>query len=254
MSVKSKSIFKNLKLFNASMGFLHLFQAGLMLFLSTDFTLPLTTTHLIGPPGSPVADPQVLFNLNIGFTVAVFLLVSAIFHFLISTVLYDRYVRNLKNHINHMRWLEYSISSSIMIVLIAMLVGFSDIGVLIVLFIVNASMIFFGWLMELYNRGADETKWSPFIFGCVAGIAPWIAIAIRLLTAVLEPGVQVPTFVIGIFISIGVFFNVFALNQLLQYKRAGPWANYLFGEKMYIILSLVAKSALAWQVFAGTLI
>ena len=41
--------------------------------------------------------------------------------------------------------------------------------------------------------------------------------------------------------------------MVLQYKKIGPWRDYLFGEKMYVVLSLVAKSALAWQIFAGTL-
>jgi len=45
----------------------------------------------------------------------------------------------------------------------------------------------------------------------------------------------------------------FAINMFLQYKKIGPWKNYLFGESMYVLLSLVAKSVLAWQVFAGTL-
>ena len=41
--------------------------------------------------------------------------------------------------------------------------------------------------------------------------------------------------------------------MFLQYKRIGPWRDYLYGERGYIMLSLTAKSALAWQVFAGTL-
>ena len=62
-----------------------------------------------------------------------------------------------------------------------------------------------------------------------------------------------PAFVYAIFASLFVFFNVFALNMWLQYRRVGRWRSYLFGEKAYMVLSLVAKSALAWQVFAGTL-
>jgi hypothetical protein len=41
--------------------------------------------------------------------------------------------------------------------------------------------------------------------------------------------------------------------QYLQYKKVGKWSDYLRGEKTYITLSLIAKSALAWQVFVGTL-
>jgi hypothetical protein len=60
--------------------------------------------------------------------------------------------------------------------------------------------------------------------------------------------------VYGIFVSIFVLFNCFAVNQLLQYRRAGRWADYLFGERIYVWLSLGAKSALAWQIFANVLV
>ncbi|MBI0582557.1 MAG: heliorhodopsin HeR, partial [Methanomassiliicoccales archaeon] len=61
-------------------------------------------------------------------------------------------------------------------------------------------------------------------------------------------------FVYGIMISIAFFFNVFAINMILQYKKVGKWKDYLYGERVYIILSLVAKTALAWQVFSGTMV
>ena len=58
---------------------------------------------------------------------------------------------------------------------------------------------------------------------------------------------------IGIFVSLFVLFFIFAVNMALQYLRIGPWRDYRFGERVYLMLSLVAKSALAWQVFAGAL-
>lgn len=51
-------------------------------------------------------------------------------------------------------------------------------------------------------------------------------------------------------VSIALLFNLFAINVALQYTEV--W-RYLFGEWNDIALSLVAKSALAWQVFAGAL-
>jgi hypothetical protein len=53
--------------------------------------------------------------------------------------------------------------------------------------------------------------------------------------------------------TIFVFFNIFAVNIMLQYMKVGPWKDYLFGEWMYIVLSLFAKTALAWQIWLGTL-
>ena len=140
-----------------------------------------------------------------------------------------------------------------MIALIAMLPGINNLYALIGLFAVNAAMILFGWLMEQSNRpDRDSTTWWPFIFGSVVGIVPWIAITIALVSSQSE-GDGVPGFVYGIFVSLFLLFNCFALNQWLQYRRRGRFADYLYGERVYLVLSLVAKSALAWQVYAGTL-
>jgi hypothetical protein len=139
-----------------------------------------------------------------------------------------------------------------MIILIAQLVGISDIAALLALFGLNASMILFGWLQERYeNPGSGG--WLPFAFGCIAGIVPWLAITVYLLSPGSISSANPPGFVYGIFVSLFAFFNVFALNQWLQYRARGRWSDYLFGERIYIMLSLTAKSALAWQIFAGTL-
>ena len=174
--------------------------------------------------------------------------ISALAHLLISTLLYKKYVKHLKNHINPYRWYEYSFSASLMIVIIAMLTTLYDVGLLLALFTLTAVMNLMGLMMELHNQTTKRTNWTSYIIGCIAGIVPWIVIFIPLISAE-----SVPDFVIAIFITIAIFFNCFAINMLLQYKKVGRWKDYLYGEKVYIILSLVAKSALAWQVFAGTL-
>lgn len=245
--------FKNLKLFNLIVGFIHLIQAVLMFWLSSDFAISIKSTYMMGPPGTDRMGTETLFDVRLGILVALFMFLSSIAHFSVSTFAYNWYLENIKNHINRARWIEYSLSSSLMIIIIALLVGITDLGVLITLFIVNTSMIFFGWLMEAYNQKTKKVVWSPFIFGCIAGAAPWITIFIRLITASSQSPVGIPNFVIGIFVSLFIFFNIFAINQFLQYKKIGRWESYLYGEKIYIVLSLVAKSALAWQVFTGTL-
>ncbi|HEY4696087.1 MAG TPA: heliorhodopsin HeR, partial [Candidatus Hydromicrobium sp.] len=64
---------------------------------------------------------------------------------------------------------------------------------------------------------------------------------------------NIPWFVFAIFGIYLFLFNLFPVNMVLQYKKVGRWRDYLYGERAYIILSLVAKSLLAWVVFAGTL-
>jgi hypothetical protein len=242
--------FKRLRRFNVVMGFFHLIQGFFMLLLSNDFTLPLTYSHPVFDAVTQTISPisETFYDLRIGPMVALFLFMSAIAHFLLASVLYKWYVKNLKKHINPARWYEYSFSASLMIFLIAMLVTIYDIGTLLALFTLTAVMNLMGLMMEVHNQTTKKTNWLSFRIGCISGFIPWVVVFIPLITAE-----SVPDFVIAIFITIAIFFNLFAVNMYLQYKKIGRWKDYLYGEKMYILLSLVAKSALAWQVFAGTL-
>ena len=110
-------------------------------------------------------------------------------------------------------------------------------------------MILFGWVMEAVNKPGQRAYWAPFTFDSVVGAVPWIAIGVYIFA-----GGETPTFVHAIFLTIFVFFNCFALNQWLQYRQVGRWRDYLVGERAYIVLSLAAKSALAWQIFANVLV
>ncbi|MGI9666880.1 MAG: heliorhodopsin HeR [Acidimicrobiia bacterium] len=242
--------FKRLRGYNAGMGGLHLIQGLLVVVLATDFTLPVTASYLLGPPGTSERDTVVLFDVSVAWGVAAFLFLSALFHFIVSTVGAGRYRDQLSRGQNQFRWIEYSLSSSIMIVLIAMIAGIDNVVALLALFGVNAGMIFMGSVQERYEAPGESL--FPFWLGVVLGVVPWIGIAIYLVT----PGSEStpPAFVYGIFFSLFVFFNTFAVTQLLQYRQVGRWKNYLVGERTYILLSLLAKTALAWQVFAGTLV
>ena len=243
-----------LRRFNIVMAILHFIQAAVIYIISTDLTAPVTASFLKFDVSTQKLFPQLetLFELRLGYIVALFLFMSSLAHLLISLPKINGwYNANISKGINPARWIEYAFSSSVMILVISMLVGIYDIATLIVIFFLNATMILFGWMMELHNQTTKKTDWTSFIFGCIAGIGPWIAIAIYLAS----PGSadKAPTFVYWIFFSIFLFFNVFAINQFLQYKKVGKWKNYIYGEWVYIILSLVAKSLLAWQVFGGTL-
>ena len=246
--------YKKLKSFNLAMGILHLLQGALMLFLSNDFSLPVTRSYLEFDPATQTLYPTAvtLFKVLIGPLVASFLFMSAIAHILISIVLYEKYKEGLALGMNRYRWYEYSVSASVMIVVIAMLTGIYDIGTLMLIFFMNAMMILFGLRMEVHNQYTDKVDWRPFNYGCIAGAIPWVVIFIWLFGAGGGDSGP-PDFVYYIFVTIAIFFNSFALNMVLQYRKVGKWKDYLYGERMYVVLSLVAKSALAWQVFAGTL-
>lgn len=245
---------RRLRTYNIGMGALHAAQGLAVVALANDFTLPVTAAFLNGPPGvvESYSAVEELFSVNLAWGVAVFLFLSALAHWVIAAPgVFGWYDANLRKKRNYARWVEYSISSSVMVVLIAMLTGLSDVSALIAIFGVNASMILFGWLVERDHEPGERGWGLPFTFGSIAGIVPWIAIGLYLWSPTTEA--SAPSFVFWIYLSLFVFFNSFAINQVLQYQRVGKWSDYLYGEAAYITLSLVAKSLLAWQVFAGAL-
>lgn len=238
-----------LRRWNLGLTVLHVAQAAAVLALASDFAVTVTSSFPQGPPGSEPPPPEALFDVRIGWAVAVFLGLAALDHLLIGTVLRRRYEADLADGINRVRWLEYSLSATLMVLLISLYSGITEVTALIAIAGANVAMILFGWLQERANPpGREHTTMLPFWFGTIAGAAPWVAIAVNLFGAETVPG-----FVYGIFVAQLVFFFSFGVNQWLQYRGAGRWREYAFGEQAYLVLSLGAKSVLAWQIYGGSL-
>lgn len=250
-----ESKFTSLRRFNAIMGALHLIQGLFMIFVSNDTTYPIFTNYLSFDMETFSLRPatELFYELPFGPAVALFLLISAVAHFYLSTIGFERYVANLKKGMNPVRFYEYALSSSLMIVLIGMLIGLWDLGAIILIFTLNATMNLFGIMMEYHNQHTKRTDWTAFIYGCIAGFVPWVVITLYFVGAAQSGEADPPGFVYAIIPTLFVFFNIFAINMVLQYKKIGPWKDYLYGERVYIILSLTAKSVLCWLIWTGTL-
>jgi len=248
---------KGLNRFNLIMGGLHFIQAIAVLLLSDPErgVVPVTLSFLKFDQTISKLLPasEQLFTINLAWLVALFFFLSSMAHLFIATVYREKYESDLMKGINKVRWFEYALSASVMMVAISLLSGIYDLSSLIMIFFLDAIMNLTGLAMEVHNQGEKKIKWLDFVIGCIAGIIPWIVFGIYVYGARQFGGGDIPTFVYWIYVSIFIFFNSFAINMFLQYKKIGAWKNYLYGERAYIILSLVAKTLLAWQVFGGTL-
>ncbi len=252
---------KSLVKFNLIMAGLHALQALAVFVLSdpgrgiwtiTANYLTLGTSSTSNKPVLASAS-HAIFDINLAYIVVGFFLLSAIAHLFVATVYRRRYEANLKHGINKVRWIEYALSASTMMIGIALLSGIYDLGSLVMIFGLTAIMNLMGLAMEIYNQGREKVSWLAYNIGALAGILPWVVIGIYFWAGEKYGSGNIPTFVYYIYVSIFLFFNCFAINMILQYKKIGKWREYIYGEKAYIVLSLLAKSALAWQVFAGAL-
>ena len=212
--------FRRLRWWNLSVGLILAAQAVVIAVLQNGFSLPVTATYMAGPPGTEPTLTKI-GSFPLGWGVFAFMALSALALLLIASPgVFGWYKRNLMEKRNYGRWIEYSVTSSLMIVLIVMICGVSDLAGILAVFGVNASMILFGLLMEKYEK-PGKPSWLSFVFGCFAGIIPWILV----LVYVWSPGFgeqQAPGFVFGIIASLFVFFNIFAINMCCNTSR---WAS-----------------------------
>ena len=128
-----------LRRLNIAAGVLHLVSFVAILLLSNNFSLPVQATYLTDAPGRGKFTGSInLFNINTGYMVAAFMALSAFFHFFVASPRgVSHYADGLKSHINKYRWIEYSLSSSIMIIVIMQLNGTADYIALLGIFAVN---------------------------------------------------------------------------------------------------------------------
>ena len=189
--------------------------------------------------------PKHAATVNISYFAIVFLGLSALQHALIAVPLWGWYKNAVAQRCNPLRWAEYSLSASIMHVLIASLCGIFDIHLLFAIFGLTATTMLFGLFAE---RSDDE---SVFWLGFIPYATQWLILACFFFYAVSKTA-GVPDFVWSIFFVISLLDISFAVLALLGLRRVGKFADFQFVELSYAFLSLTSKQFLAWMTFQGT--
>ena len=152
------------------------------------------------------------------------------------------------------RWLEYAVSASIMMVCILLLTGITDFWTLLFAFTLCAGTQAMGYLGEREPR-----SWLYFYVGCFLMLPIWTVVYYSFYKSMADAVKDPPTFVYWIVWTLLLLFMCFAvvdygLRRRWQWLvRLGAGVPWVGAEYMYMILSLTAKSLLAWQIFFGAL-
>jgi hypothetical protein len=226
---------------HVGLSLVHLAQALLVLVVAGDVVIDVT--HQVGAGAT-----ESLVGVSVGAAMAAYFLAAAIHHGLSATALNGLYESDLRHGRNRIRWAEFAVSAPILMLLIALHTGVTDVTALVVIGAATIVMICCGWMQEALNPPTRRaTTMVPFWAGVLASVVPWAIVAGHMIGQT-----ATPQFGLSIFLSLFILWASFGVNQWLQYHQVGPWADYLHGERTYLALSLVAKSALAWQIVAGS--
>lgn len=238
-------------------------QAGLILWLAKpDAGLQtVTTNHLTNDTLASTAEVPVvvaatrsLFDVNLAWLVAAIFIISAIVHVLIATKYRKRFEADLAKETNKARWIEQGLVYGTTMLVVALLVGIFDISALIMVFSLTAIMHMCGLVMEHVKDKRGMVSKTLLYISVKAGLVPWAVLAIYLIgSSKYSDGASTPAYVYYVVASMFVLVGGFAVNMYLQKEKRGKWADYMYGEKVYMVLGFVSSAALAWQVYAGAL-
>ena len=99
-----------------------------------------------------------MLDVSVGVVMAVFFVAAAVNHGLSATLLRPTYEAELRAGRNRIRWAEFAVSAPILMLLIALYTGVTDVAALVVVGVATLVMIVCGWMQEAAQpaRSADH--------------------------------------------------------------------------------------------------
>jgi hypothetical protein len=239
--------------FNRAIGLVFLFQALLLLFFTNNTSIDITGSFLIRNPvtGATFNSIKDIFSIHIGTLVAGTMLIPAFTHFFISLPTVSKaYWNNVQAGIQPIRWIEYATSSSLMLTVLALILGITEYKTIILLSLVHGAVCFFGALAEkLRSTHGNRPSQYALLIGCWYELLTWITISSHIIGSRMIDSDSLGLDTIAVYGLLTMVFAIFPIHLLLNLSQKGPWKDYQFTERILIMTSLCAKSAFAWAIF-----
>lgn len=214
------------------------------------FELPVHVSYVSMINSTAAIEMQHLFDFRVAIIPPIFFILTGVSHIVSAT---ETNFATLRKR----RWQEYSVTATMMIIGIALLSGIWDLGTLLLIALLNREMIYLGDAMDKeYPVAAGSAagsyvrqghvSWTPFYRGCVYGIFIWLVIFLSY--GVAAHHADIPDFVTAIVLVYFLCFMSFAGAAVYGYTYPNSVETT---EKIYVYLSFIAKTLLAWILFGS---
>lgn len=244
-----------LDIWNKTLVVMYLVQGLALLLLANAKNLTVTTQYQTPDPLASqggelvrVNASRALFDVNLVYILVAILGVMFLARLAAATFYRSNYEVELSEKTSRVRWLELGVSGGMMVVVVAMLAGVSDLGSLLMLFALTEIAAFSALLLE-----QKVTSIINYNIGLKGLLLPWLVVAGYLAASSVYGHANTPAFVYWIFGTVAAGFGALLINTYLSAKQADKWADYVYVEKVYVVLSFVVVSALTWQIFYSLL-
>jgi hypothetical protein len=144
-----------------------------------------------------------------------------------------------------LRWFEVSLSSSIILFLVALLNGIHELGALVAIYALSSSVALFG---ALHEERLERQNMRAAIFGAMIGIVPWGLVAWYEIVPALAVQAGPPSWVRVLTVAMLVLALARGANFWYSSLGTGRWSAPAFGARIGIVLRVLESSVLVWGV------
>lgn len=216
--------------------------------------------YCIGTITKPIScEDNFCYGIDLGWLIISFHILSFLFQSFATFTDYKgpvfgyRYSIMIDNNRNPLRFIEYSISASIMLISIALINGVTDINLIISIAVLTASCQLCGLAVEYIDD--KKIKWLLHLIGWLQFIWAYGIIAYAFFKSIdasnESGGITPPSFVYVIVFILFILYSSFGFVQLTELIiNVNPYTK----EKSYVLLSLTAKLLLGWMIFSNVLL
>jgi len=238
-------------------GILAVFCIGWIVYSTTTGKDSSTPIPVVGGEFKPDGECGIIYesnaNLIFGLLLA-FTLVTMTFHILYATNSFG-YTALVASGNNYMRWIEYSISATFMILVVAISSGVAEFDSQLLIGVMTIGCMLMGNVVERAFQRHDRTDVITGTFvGWILLVGAFVVIFRNFNTAATNPDAsqRPPEWIWAVVIVLFLFYSSFGAIQLTQVimGKTDPTTNRTF-EVVYTSNSMVSKATLVLLLFGG---
>ncbi len=246
---------------NYALAGFYLAQLVAIILVSRSHTLLVSTNYITRDQllskayGNNVLSPASsrLFDVNLKVLIIILLGISVLVYVWLATRNRYQYERNLRRQINPVRWIQTGVSNGLILILVGLLAGITDLATLIIIFVLpivaNLLLLMKEKLIKL--SAVKSSLWLTISLSLA--FIPLATITWYVISADIY-GVKGIAIYIYFLLATAFLLNIATFtNQILQSKKYKAWKKFIYVEQLYIAIEVVIKTAIIWQVFAGVL-
>ena len=238
-------------------------------------TCPAFQYKVEGSRGTFLVNPRAsapTFTLSLLALIFAFHLLSALFQ-AYAGCRRNTYVTNILDRgVNPLRFVEYAVSATIMLVCIALVSGIDEYYAILAVAALTFVTMVLGLLAELLfddnrsDRKLQQLGWVAHFTGWVTMLAAYAGVILKqYFFSIQKSDEGPPDWVTAVIFSVFGLYNIFGITQFIQlwykYPLCGKPSKTVCGtpinvftEMMYVTNSLVSKTLLGWMILANLVV